>query len=141
MKKIHTLRATAAIAFLSCHDEGYNVSIDIPVASLPSQARAVWEQSLAWFQSQGLRPGEALAGEIILDLHRDAVVDEYETQTIEGEDVQIPTAWRHVLTASAPVQDAQGRRRETQSTTEDMPPELRAAFLALVATTEAMINS
>jgi hypothetical protein len=127
---LRTIYASSDHAHLHGLRGDYSASHDLPIASFPPEAQAVWSAALAWLAAHKLRPGEVLAGEIVLDWRRDGISIPPPPETPEAA----PTS-RHLLTASVPVASADGRR-EIPSTSEEMPPELRDGLLGLIAAKE-----
>jgi hypothetical protein len=136
MKRITSIHAQESGVVIYYQDGEYRANVTIPAAAHSIEHAALRQAALDWYVATAL-PGEQLIGAIVLDIWRHAItVDPGDPEA----DPPIPATTRHVLIGTAPVSSPSGQRQLTRSS-EDMPPELRDGFLALIAAREAALNA
>jgi hypothetical protein len=104
---------------------GYAAAENVPLAG---DLAAVADGLLAWLSSQ-LSAGETLA-DVVLEAHGQ-VATAYDTQTDEeGNEVQVPSAFREVISAAVSVISPLGSRTFVASS-ESLPAESRDQLLTV----------
>jgi hypothetical protein len=135
MKTIKSVHATESESVIYYQDGEYRANLAISISDLSIEQNAVRQAALDWFVGQ-LAQGETLAGNIILDINRNAILaDAGDAEA----DPPVPPTYRHEVIGVASVQKDISQRTVSRSS-ENMPAELREGFLALLTGIEAKIN-
>jgi hypothetical protein len=136
MKRITSIHAKESESVLYFQDGEYRANTTISNSALTAEQAATRQAAMSWFVGE-LAQGETLAGNIILDIRRNAVpLNSGDTDA----DPPVPPTYRHEIIGVATVRGASGRRVISRSS-ENMPTELREGFLALVEGIEAQLNT
>jgi hypothetical protein len=135
MKTIKSIHVAESESVIYYQDGEYRANLAIPISDLSIEQNAIRQAALDWFVGQ-LAQGETLAGNIILDIRRNAIL--VDAGDNEADPPVLPT-YRHEVIGVATVQSPLGQRTISRSS-ETMPTELREGFLALLAGIEERIN-
>jgi hypothetical protein len=120
-----TLRLSNSTLTRYVQRSGYAAAENVPLAG---DLAAVADGLLAWLSSQ-LSAGETLAGVVLESSGQ--VATAYDTQTDEeGNEVQVPTAFRRVISAAVSVISPLGSRTFVASS-ESLPAESRDQLLTV----------
>jgi hypothetical protein len=128
---IKTIRATDTTAYATVQIGNYQSVFPVDITKVPEDHAAVWSGAISYLGSSVLEDGESYTAVFIQPIRTNAVVTATETQIIEGEEVEVPTAWRDEIPVIVSVAHADGIRK-VRTSSEVLPEQLRDNLILMI---------